>query len=361
MVRERERVLQRILTQGTLGVGESYVDADWECDDLAEMFYKVFRNADFTNFLGKGIIWQIIKNKIFNLQSIKRAFIVGKAHYDIGNDLYDVMLDKTTKSYTCGYWGNGQVSCNNLDEAQIAKLDLICRKLNLQKGQRILDIGCGWGNFMKYATENYGVTCTGLTVSEEQVKQGKNICNGLPINFILEDYRSFQDEEKFDHIISIGMFEHVGVKNYRNFMEVVARNLKEDGLFLLHTIGHSKTTKTVELFINKYIFPNGHLPSPSHIANSFDRKYFWSKPLFILEDWHNFGYNYSLTLNEWYKNFDENFKDLQKNNPKYTDRFYRIWKYYLLVSSAMFRARYIELYQIVLSKKGVLGGYKSVR
>jgi cyclopropane-fatty-acyl-phospholipid synthase len=354
---DKDKVILRILRDGTLGIGETYVEGLWDVEKLDELIFRVFRHADFTSFLGRGIIWQIIKNKFFNLQTIKRAFIVGQEHYDIGNDLYDAMLDKATKSYTCGYWKDFQ----NLDEAQIAKLDLICKKINLQKGQRVLDIGCGWGNFMKYAAENYGAICVGLTISEEQIKQGKEICKNLPVEFALEDYRTYNSREKFDHIISIGMFEHVGVKNYRNFMEVAERNLKDDGLFLLHTIGHSKTTRNVEPFINKYIFPNGHLPSPSHITKSFDRKHFWSKPLFVLEDWHNFGAYYDLTLMEWFKNFNLNFKELQKNNSKYDDRFYRIWKYYLLISAGMFRARYVELYQVVFSKKGVLGGYRSIR
>lgn len=353
----KERLIKRVMIGGSLAIGESYVDGDWECEDLDELFFRIFRNADFTRFLGKGIIWQIIKNKLFNFQNIKRAFIVGKEHYDIGNDLYEKMLDKETMSYTCGYWDNAKT----LGEAQIAKLDLICRKLNLQKGQRVLDIGCGWGNFMKYAAEKYGVSCVGLTVSAEQVKLGNESCKNLPIKFLLEDYRNFFDKEKFDHVISIGMFEHVGVKNYRVFMQAAERNLKDDGLFLLHTITHCKTTKNVEPFINKYIFPNGHLPSILQIAKSFDRKYLWSKPLFVLEDMHNFGHSYYLTLREWYKNFNDNFSELQKNNVEYDEKFYRVWRYYLLVSAGMFKARYLELNQYVFSKKGVLGGYKSVR
>jgi cyclopropane-fatty-acyl-phospholipid synthase len=355
----KEKLVKRILSGGSLAAGESYMDGEWDCEQLDVLIYKVFTaKLDVGQLFDREMFTDILMGKFFNYQSIKRAFQVGEEHYDIGNDLYDAMLDKSTKSYTCAYWKNAE----NLDEAQIAKLDLVCRKLQLKPGERVLDIGCGWGNFMCYAAEKYGVKCVGLTVSKEQAKQGKILAGDLPVEFVLTDYRLYTAKEKFDKIVSIGMFEHVGYKNYRAFMEVAERNLKDNGLFLLHTIGNAKTVSRGDAWVSKYIFPNGFLPSISQIVNAFKEKVaFFTKPLFQLEDWHNFGIYYDLTLMEWYKNFDKAFPELSRTNVKYDQRFYRMFKYYLLTCAGMFRARHIHLWQIVLSKDGVPGGYESIR
>jgi cyclopropane-fatty-acyl-phospholipid synthase len=269
---------------------------------------------------------------------------VGEEHYDMGNELYKAMLDKRL-TYTCGYWKNAK----NLDEAQEAKLDLVCRKLNLKPGQRILDIGCGWGSFMKFAAEKYGVSCVGVTVSKEQIALGKELCKGLPVEFRLEDYRDVN--EQFDHVVSLGMFEHVGYKNYDEFMQVAHRCLKDGGLFLLHTFGNPVSEKAPDPWFHKYIFPNGMAPSIAQIGTAIEGK-------FIMEDWHNFGFDYSLTLKAWYDNFEAAWPSLKH---LYNDRFYRMWRYYLLSLSGNFGARGFQLWQIVLSKEGVKGGYTSVR
>ena len=270
--------------------------------------------------------------------------MVGKRHYDIGNDLYQAMLGKTM-AYSCGYWKDA----DNLDEAQIAKFDLICRKIGLKKGDRILDIGCGWGGFLKFAAENYGAGGVGITISNEQVTLAKELCKNLPIEIHLQDYRNFQG--KFDHIISIGMFEHVGVKNYRVFMSKAQELLKDDGLFLLHTIGLNQSSIPTDPWLEKYIFPNGILPSIDQISKSVEG-------LFTMEDWHNFGADYDKTLMAWFDNFNKNWPQLKE---KYSERFYRMWKYYLLSCAGIFRSRNIQLWQTVFSKKGVSGGYKSIR
>jgi len=254
------------------------------------------------------------------------------------------MLD-SRMTYSCGYWKNA----STLEEAQAAKLDLICKKLQLKPGMTLLDIGCGWGSLMKYAAEHYGVSCVGLTISREQIRLGEKLCEGLPVKFLLQDYREF--EGQFDCIASVGMFEHVGYKNYRRFMEVVDRCLKADGLFLLHTIGNSESDTYGEVWVNKYIFPNGMLPSAAQISNAMDR-------LFVIEDWHNFGQYYDPTLMAWLQNFDQHWAQLRS---KYGDRFYRMWKYYLCSMAGSFRARNVHLWQIVCSKNGVLGGYEPIR
>jgi cyclopropane-fatty-acyl-phospholipid synthase len=213
-----------------------------------------------------------------NLQSKARAYQVGEKHYDTGNQFFENMLDKRMV-YTCGYWKEAQ----NLDEAQEAKLDLVCRKLNLQPGQRILDIGCGWGSFVKFAAEKYGVEAVGITISKEQAAYGKKNTDGLPVEIRLQDYRSVN--ETFDHVISLGMMEHVGYKNYRIYMEVVDRCLKDDGLFLLHTIGNLLSAKSGDLFADKYIFPNAVAPSPRQLTAAMEN-------LFVIEDWRVFGHDY---------------------------------------------------------------------
>ena len=254
------------------------------------------------------------------------------------------MLDSRL-TYSCGYWSGAE----NLEAAQEAKLDLICQKLQLQPGMTLLDIGCGWGSLMKYAAEQYEVTCVGITVSQAQIKLGQQMCAGLPIKFLFQDYRQLQG--KFERVVAVGMFEHVGYKNYRQFMQIVECCLQEEGLFLLHTIGNRYSVTYGEPWLHKYIFPNGMLPSLAQIFRATER-------LFVTEDLHNFGADYALTLMAWLKNFEAHWPQLQS---KYGERFYRHWKYYLCLMAGSFRARNIQLWQIVFSKKGILGGYRSVR
>jgi cyclopropane-fatty-acyl-phospholipid synthase len=249
-------------------------------------------------------------------------------------------------NYSCAYWKDAA----SLDEAQENKLELICRKLYLRPGMRVLDIGCGWGAFGKYSAKKYNVEVVGITVSKEQVELGRKLCVNLPVEFRLIDYRDVN--EKFDRIVSVGMIEHVGYKNYRTFFEVAHKCLKDDGLFLLQTVGNIKSEKTHNLWTNKYIFPNGMTPSVAQLGKAMEN-------LFVMEDWNNFGIDYDKTLMAWFNNFVTNW-DKIKN--KYSDRFFRMWKYFLLSSAGSFRSRrYDQLWQIVLSKYGILGGYQSVR
>ena len=340
-----DRLFSRILGEGSLGLGEAYMDGWWDAKELDEFFTRLLcadlEKKVFGNW--KTLLW-IIGQTIINRQKKKAAHRIGKHHYDIGNELYGAMLDRQ-KVYSCGYWR----SASNLDEAQEAKLDLVCRKLRLKPGQKILDIGCGWGSFAKFAAEKYHVSVVGITVSKEQIALGRELCSGLPVQLEFKDYRDI--EGQYDHIVSLGMFEHVGYKNYRTYMQIVYNHLKDGGLFLLQTIGQNSSYKTTDPWFGKYIFPNAVIPSAVQISKAIEK-------LFVIEDWHNFGTDYSKTLMAWFKNFDDNWETLR---PKYGDRFYRMWKYYLLVSAAAFRARKNNLWQIVLSKEGLVGGYESVR
>ena len=335
----------RVLSQGSLGFGESYMEGWWECKKLDQLFDKIlFAKLNEKVKFTLPEILVIASAKIFNLQSKSRAFEIGKKHYDTGNELFLAMLQKSM-AYSCGYWKNFK----NLNKAQYAKFDLICKKLNFKKGQKILDIGCGFGGFAKYAAENYGVSVLGITVSNEQAKFAQKLCKGLPIEFKVIDYRTLN--EKFDHIVSIGMFEHVGPKNQKEYFAVAKKCLKDDGLLLLHTIAKMETNSGADLWINKYIFPNGALPSLTQIAKNIEG-------LFVIEDLHNFGADYDKTLMAWNANFQKAWPKLKVN---YSETFKRMWEYYLLSCAGAFRSRSIQLWQIVLSPNGVKGGYKSIR
>lgn len=335
----------RVLQEGSLGLGESYMDGWWECDRL-DIFFQRILAAELDTHLPKHFsdIVRIASARIFNYQTRKRAWIVGKEHYDLGNDLFSRMLDPYMQ-YSCAYWKDAET----LEQAQQAKLRMICEKLQLKPGMKLLDIGCGWGGLAQFAAQEYGVSVQGVTISAEQQKMAQDRCAGLDVKILLQDYRDL--DEQFDRIVSVGMFEHVGPKNYRTYFEVVAKNLKPDGLFLLHTIGSNQTDLNVDPWINKYIFPNGCLPSVAHIASK-------SEDLFVLEDWHNFGCDYDRTLMAWYDAFQQSWPEIKDN---YSDRFYRMFTYYLNACAGAFRARNIQLWQVLLSPKGVEGGIRVPR
>jgi cyclopropane-fatty-acyl-phospholipid synthase len=340
-----ERLFNRVIRQGSLGLGEAYMDGWWDANALDVFITKVFlASLQKAVRVNVASLFAVTRAYLLNMQSSARAFRVGEAHYDLGNDLYEAMLDKRMV-YTCGYWKDA----TTLDEAQEAKLDLVCRKVGLKAGDRILDIGCGWGSFAKFAAEKYGASVVGITVSVEQAALARERCKGLPIEIRVQDYREVN--EQFDHIISLGMFEHVGVKNYRTYFEMANRCLKDGGLFLLHTIGSDFSAATGDPWMEKYIFPGGMLPSVTQIGKA-------TEGLFVMEDWHNFGPDYDKTLMAWFKNFDAAWPSLRA---KYGDRFYRMWKFYLLACAGAFRSRHMELWQITFSKGGVPGGYTSVR
>jgi cyclopropane-fatty-acyl-phospholipid synthase len=337
---------RKVLTEGELGIGESYMDNWWDAGKVDELIFKIVSaRLEEKVRLKFSIILKILSARIINLQSKRRAFIIGEKHYDMGNDLFSLMLDKRM-NYSCAYWKD----TDNLEKAQEDKLELICRKILLEPGMRILDIGCGWGAFGKYAAEKYKAEIVGITVSKEQVELGRKLCEGLPVEFRLMDYRDL--DEKFDRIVSVGMIEHVGYKNYRTFFEIASRCLNDNGLFLLHTIGNIKSEKSIDPWTDKYIFPNGMLPSVAQIGKAIEK-------LFVMEDWHNFGKDYDKTLMAWYENFEMNW---DKIKDKYSDRFYRTWKYFLLSAAGSFRTGIKnQLWQIVLSKNRVAGAYRSVR
>lgn len=340
-----DRFYYKVITQGSLGLGEAYMDGWWEVQHIDEWAFRILRlNLNYRWDSRLNEIWHWIHSLFCNLQSKSRAFIVGEKHYDIGNHLFIKMLDKRM-TYSCGYWKKA----NNLNDAQEAKMELICQKIGLQPGMKVLDIGCGWGSFAKYAAEKYNVAVVGITISKNQLEFAQHSCRGLPIKLRLQDYRDLN--ESFDRIVSIGQMEHVGYKNYNVYFDIIHRCLTDYGIFLLHTIGSNESVRRVDPWIEKYIFPNGMLPSIKQLSTAFEKK-------FVMEDWHNFGESYDKTLMAWYHNFDTNWSEIKKD---YDERFYRMWKYYLLTNAGAFRARSIQLWQIVFSKNGILNGYQSIR
>lgn len=343
-----ERLYRRVLTQGSLGFGEAYMDGWWESEHIDELVFRLTRSHVERRLVTPALVLAYLSSKVINKASPARAFEIGRRHYDIGNDLFESMLDKRM-TYTCAYWKGLEYSPQNLDRAQDQKLDLVCRKIGLKPGQTVLDIGGGWGSFAGYAAEKYGAKVTVITVSKEQVALGKKRLKGLPVRFELKDYRDATGS--YDHVVSLGMFEHVGTKNYAVFMDVVGRVLKPEGLFLLHTIGHNRLSSGVDPWIEKYIFPGGIIPQSRKLAAAAEGR-------FVIEDWHNFGAHYDPTLMAWYHRFESAWPKLEKAG--YDERFHRMWRYYLLTCAGAFRARNIQLWQLVLSR-GKRGGYESIR
>lgn len=339
------RFFSRVLAQASLGLGESYMDGWWDVASLDGMLARLLASGIDQRVHGFGELWDGLRARLLNQQAGRRAYEVAQRHYDLGNELYRAMLGKRLV-YSCGYWRHA----DNLDEAQEAKIDLVCRKLQLQPGMRVLDIGCGWGEALRFAAERYGVAGVGVTVSREQADYARELCAGLPIEIRLQDYHDIDD--RFDRVFSIGMFEHVGVRNYEAYFDVVRRCLPDPhGLFLLHTIGGNVSADHTDPWIARYIFPNSMLPSAAQLTQALEGR-------FVIEDWHNFGADYDRTLQAWRANIEAAWERLP---PRYDERFRRMWRYYLACSMASFRARRIQLWQLVLSPRGVPGGYVAAR
>lgn len=339
-----EATFDAVAAEGTLGLGEAYMNGWWDAEALDEYFFRLTREVQRRGILVPSRFLSKLIAHLINLQSKARSKKVAEEHYDLGNDFYEAMLDPYMQ-YTCAYWKDA----TTLAQAQEAKLDLVCRKLYLKPGDRVLELGCGWGGFARFAAERYGCEVVAYNISKEQVAYAREKTKGLPVTIVLKDYR--EAEGLFDKVVSIGMTEHIGHKNYGTFYEIVRRCLKEDSIALQHTIGNDITKVTSDPWFTKYIFPGGLIPSMHQLSGGYEGN-------LTLEDFHNFGAYYDPTLMHWYANFKEawpRFKD------QYGDRFYRMWSYYLLSCAGAFRSRSIHLWQLVFSKSGLVGGYTSQR
>ena len=344
------RWFKRVLSQPSLGLGESYMDGWWDCEELDAFFFRLMRHADVTKMYGMGTIIKFYLRNLWNCQSILKSRKVADLHYNLGNDLYQPMLG-SSMAYTCAYWQPG----HDLTQAQKNKYDLVCRKLDLQPGERVLELGCGWGGFAHYAATHYGVEMDSVNISTEQMAYAATLCKDLPVHLHTCDYRhhtAYNPQGRlFDKVVSIGMCEHVGYKNYGNFMKLARAQLKNDGLFLMHTIGKNRTLRFTDPWIQKYIFPEGQLPTVKALSRA-------SEGYFVIEDLHNFSAHYDKTLMAWDNNFKQHWAQIKDG---YDERFYRMWHYYLTTCAAGFRSRRLQLWQFVFSPQGKVGGYDSLR
>lgn len=329
----------RLLREASIGLGESYMDGWWECEEL-DLFIEKLLRIDIKKKIEGSFRLKLLTLQalVTNMQSRARAKIVAEKHYDLGNDLYEVMLDERMV-YTCAYWKNAKT----LAEAQEHKLELICKKAHIKPGMRVLDLGCGFGGFANYAAEKHGCEVVGVTVSTEQQKWGSGVAKrkGLPVDIRLQDYRAAHG--KFDAVVSIGMLEHVGWRNHRNLMEVVHRCLHSDGIAVLHTIGSNESQRHGIPFFEKHLFPNAASPSLAQLGKAMEN-------LLVVEDLHNIGPDYRPTLLAWWKNFEAGYSTLDKR--KYDERFYRMWRFYLLSAAGAVAARESQLWHLVLTHIG---------
>ncbi len=334
-VHER-RWYKRVIQDKNLGLGESYVDGWWDCQRLDEMICRILRSGLEDKVRGNfKYLLRLLPAVLFNLQSKRRARMIADRHYDLGNDLFFAFLDPY-RQYSCAYFKG----TDDLARAQQNKLALIAEKLNLSAMDRVLDIGCGWGGLARYIAEQFGCAVTAVNISGEQLRFAASWCKGLPIQFRLCDYRAI--EGRYDKIVSVGMFEHVGCKNYRTFMKTVNRCLNGYGSFLLHTIGGNTSRTGCDPWITRYIFPNSMLPSTGQVARAAEQ-------LFVIEDWHNLAPHYDRTLMAWNDNFQRSWPRLRTT---YDARFKRMWEYYLLSCAGAFRARSIQVWQILMTPHG---------
>jgi cyclopropane-fatty-acyl-phospholipid synthase len=339
-----DRLWNRIISQRELGLAEAYMDGWWDVESIDQFLTKLLE----INVLDKApfsisLVGHAVKSTVLNRQTKAKAAANAKHHYNIGNDLYTRMLDKEM-AYSCGYWKTAKT----LDQAQIAKFDLICRKLELKPGMKLLDIGCGWGGLLRYAAKNYGIIGTGISPADNQIELARAKNGKLKIEYLQMDYRDLSG--KFDRIVSVGMMEHVGPKNLETFFNKCISLLAPDGMMLHHTIASNETKQVTDPFFDRYIFPGGVLPSLAQISKAVEKKV-------IIEDVHNFGPDYEKTLLAWYANINKKWREI----PNYDERFRRMWNYYLLSSAAGFRARHIQLLQVVFRPMTSRGAYKAVR
>eukprot|EP00928_Gymnodinium_smaydae_P010979 TRINITY_DN14121_c0_g5_i1.p1 TRINITY_DN14121_c0_g5~~TRINITY_DN14121_c0_g5_i1.p1 ORF type:complete len:417 (-),score=86.53 TRINITY_DN14121_c0_g5_i1:242-1492(-) len=339
-----------IITKGNFGIAEGYMHGKLKVDPLP-FFLSVLngtsvgtRRKEHADVLGwvMGLVAlpTDLLGLVTNQQTKDRSRRVTEQHYDAGNDLYERMLGPSM-SYTCAYWKGAE----NLDQAQENKFDLIRRKLELAPGMKVADLGMGWGTAAEHMHKQAGVNVTGVSLSKEQVKWAQQNLAKPGLQFIWSDFRDHCEDPKYmgyyDRVYSIGMMEHVGYKNYQTFFKCIKNLLKPDGLAVVHTIGEPDFVSAGDPFLEKYIFPGVVIPALSKVTPAFEND-------FILEDFQNFGHDYSRTLAAW----SENSKAFFKENPTaYSLEFQRMWDYYLKMCEALFELRINQLWHFVLSPR----------
>ncbi|TMW56093.1 hypothetical protein Poli38472_008741 [Pythium oligandrum] len=346
-----EEIFLDWVNRGMLAIGESYMAKKWEAvTPLDEVLRRLLAQpTEKRRKLLKSWNAKLVglSAHIFNYQSPSRAGIVGSYHYDLGNDFFKLWLDPHMQ-YSCAYFKD--IEDTDLDGAQRLKMHMIAQKLKLEPGMRVLEIGCGWGGLACYLAKNYNVHVTGITISNEQLKEARKWAEREGVShltsFEYQDYRGMHGQ--FDRVLSIAMLEAVGYKNMDMYYSVIERCLKPGGVAVVHSVTSNTSRKIpIQLWILKYIFPNGFLPSLQQMMKFTERK-------LIVEDVHNLGPDYDKTCFVWNQRFQEQWKLGKIENPMKTQSnpevFKRMWEFYLLYCCAGFRQRTLQLTQTVYSK-----------
>lgn len=334
-VRDR-RAFIHALCLGSLGFGDGYVAGWWTCDDLEEMAFRLARarlEERVAERLPRALATRLLAT-LLNQQTPLGSLQVARRHYDLGNDLFLAFLG-ARKNYSCGYFDE----THDLDVAQTQKLELLCRKLRLAPGERLLDIGGGWGEFARYAAQHHGVRVTSINISDEQLRFAREYCRGLDVELVRCDYRDMAG--RFDKVAAIAMFTHVGYRNYRAFFHKVHELLDPDGVFVMEGIWGSVATKTLDAWMEKHIFPRSQLPSAAQTFSA-------SEGLFSVEHLHNFGHAYAKTLRAWKQNLERAWPSLRA---RYDDAVLRVFQYYFQMCAGYFRARAVHNWQLVYTKR----------
>jgi len=342
---------RRVLAEGSLGAGESYMDGWWDVERLDEFFTRLLRVRIDRKIRAPSMLLLALLSRLGNRQSRRRSRRVAEQHYDLPTRLYEAMLGPTMQ-YTCAYYGpEGEAA--RLDDAQRAKLSLIARKLHLEPGMRVLELGGGFGELARYLAGDHQCEVVSYNISRRQVEYARRLCKGLPVEIRQQDYREAANQsDDYDRVVSVGLMEHVGPMNYRGFFRTAKARLRAGGLALVHTIGGNDSRNAADRWITKYIFPGGVIPSEAQLTRA-------KEGLLVLEDWHNFGPDYDSTLMAWATNFMAAWPELRQSE-ELDERFFRMWRYYLLSCAGAFRARGLNLWQLVFSH-GDIPRYVPVR
>ncbi|MCM2304160.1 MAG: cyclopropane fatty acyl phospholipid synthase [Elusimicrobia bacterium] len=327
---------RRALTGGGPALGESYADGWWEADRLDEVFHRLFR-AGLHERLAPGP-WpglRALAGRFRDFRASLRSHGSAGARSGPGGDVFQAMLG-ARMSFTCAYWKGAR----NLDEAVEGGMELVCRKLELKRGMSVLDLGCGWGAFARYAAERHGVSVTGVDIDAERVKLGRELCKGLPVALRVQDHKEVRG--RFDRVVSIGLMENVALGDYRASMAAAAQCLKADGIALIHAVGRNDGALRVDPWLDRSLFPDGAAPTLARLAGAMEGH-------FVAEDVHNLGPHYDPTLLAWHDNLARRWPELRG---RYGDRAYRTLKVSLLCAAGGFRARRSQLFQIVMTRPG---------
>jgi cyclopropane-fatty-acyl-phospholipid synthase len=330
---------KHLLCNGFMGFGEAYMAGDLEVEGDLQDLLRLGFSIEFDKH--NLPFWRKVCFLLHQFNTRNTMSRVGHNiayHYDLGDDFYVLFLDKTM-TYSCGYFDN---ETDSLEQAQLNKYEHICRKLALKPGEKLVDIGCGWGGMLIYAGQNYGISGLGNTLSSNQHESAKTRIRELGlqdrIEVVLADYRQITGE--FDKFVSIGMFEHVGKEFIPVYMQTVSKLLKKGGTGLLHTIGKDAESPS-DAWIMKYIFPGGYIPNLAEIVGEMGRAGF------SIMDVENLRFHYGYTLDQWANNYEKN---LEKVRGMFDESFARMWRLYLHASSAGFKYGSSRLYQILFSK-----------